>query len=140
MAAVTKRGKAVVDGLVGIFDLIVYPLAQTGKMSANFEEETVKDAHGFDVSWIARNLHYLNDFAFKLVGDTQSHAISGGVFIAPFATVTLSGFDLAAFNGTYQNVSGQDIDLANTKVGDMSVKLRRYDDAAQNTLATSAPA
>jgi hypothetical protein len=140
MATVTKRGKACVEGIPGTIDLVVYPVKQTGKMVANFEEEVVKDEDGFDVAWVARNLHFLNDFAFKLLGDTQAHAIAGGAFIAPYATVTFSGFDLAAFNGTYQNISGQDIDLANTKVGDMSIKLRRYDDATQNTLSQTVPA
>lgn len=139
MATVTKRGKANVEGIPGSIDLVVYPVAQSGKMTANFEEEVIKDVHGFDAAWLARNLHYLNDHAFKLLGDTQAHAVAGGAFIAPYATVTLSGFDLAAFNGTYQNISGQEIDLGNTKVGDFATKFRRYDDATQNTLSQTTP-
>lgn len=139
MASVTVRGKAVVEGIAGAFDVIVYPLQQTGKMTSNFEEEIVKDVHGFSAAWLARDWHYLNDFAFKLIGDTHAHAVAGGVFLAPFATVTLSGFDLSAFNGTYQNVSGQDIDLSNVKVGDMNVKLRMYADGTQNTLSQTTP-
>lgn len=136
---VTKRGKASVEGIPGSIDLVVYPVAQSGKMTMNFEEEVVKDVHGFDAAWLARNTHYLLDFAFKLLGDTQAHAVSGGVFIAPFATVTLSDFDLAAFNGTYQNISGQEIDLGNTKVGDLNTKFRKYDNSDQNTAATTTP-
>lgn len=139
MATVTKRGEAQIQGIPGTIDLVVYPLKQSAKMTANFDEESVRDEHGFEQAWNAKNLHYLNDFAFKLVGPTQAQAIAGGVFLAPLAVVTLSGFDLAAFNGAYQNMSGQEIDLGNTKVGDMSLKLRKYDDATQNSAANTTP-
>lgn len=139
MATITKRGKANVDGIVGSIDLIVYPVAQSAKLVMNYEEEIIKDTRGFDAAWLARNTHYLNDFAFKLLGDTAAHAIAGGVFIAPLATVVLSGFDLAAMNASYQNISGQEIDLGNTKVGDMNTKFRRYDDATQATASLATP-
>ncbi len=135
MASVTKRGKASVEGIPGSIDVVVYPLAQTAKLAQNFTEEIIFDIHGFAAAWLARDTHYLADFGFKLLGDTQLHAVAGGAFLAPFATVTLSGFDLGAFNGTYQNISGAEIDLGNTKVGDLALKLRRYDDATQNTLS-----
>lgn len=139
MATVVKRGKATVDGIVGSIDVVVYPLQQSGKLTQNFEEEVGKDVKGFDAWWLARNEHYLADFGFKIVGDTLANAKAGGVFLAPFATVTLSGFDLTTFNGAYQNVSGADIDLSNVKVGELALKLRRYTDAAQNTAATTTP-
>jgi len=139
MATITKRGKANVEGIAGTIDVIVYPVAQTGDMEMNFEEEIIKDVRGFDTAWLARNNHYLSNFAFKLLGDTAAHAAAGGVFLAPFATVTLSGFDLAAFNGTYQNISGQKIDLGNTKVSDLNTKFRQYDDSTQNTLSQTTP-
>jgi hypothetical protein len=137
--AITKRGKATVEGIPGSIDLIVYPVKQSGKGTMNFDEEIIKDEHGLSVAWLARDTHYLMDFAFKLLGDTQTHALSGGVFLQPYATVTLSGFDLPAFNGTYQNISGQEIDLGNTKVGDLNTKFRRYDDPTQNTLSQTVP-
>lgn len=127
------------DGIVGSIDLVVYPVSQSGKMAQQWDEETVKDTRGFDAAWLARNTHYLADFGFKLLGDTAAHAIAGGAFIAPLATVTLSGFDLSAFNGTYQNISGAEIDLGNTKVGDFATKFRRYDDTTQNTLSQTTP-
>jgi hypothetical protein len=136
---ITKRGKANVDGIRGTIDLVVYPVAQSGKASQNWEEEIVKDASGFDAAWLARNHHYLNDFSFKLLGDTAAHAEGGAAFIAPLATVVLSAFEVAQFNGSYQNVSGAEIDLGNTKVGDFMLKFRRYADSAQNTTAISTP-
>lgn len=139
MASVVKRGKASVEGIPGSIDVIVYPVSQTGKMTQNFEEEIIKDTHGFDAAWLARNEHQTFDLAMKLLGDTQAHAITGGAFLAPYATVTLSGFDLTILNGAYQNLTGSDIDLGNTKVGDISFKLRKYADSTQNTLATTTP-
>lgn len=140
MATVTKRGKANVDGIAGTIDLVVYPVAQSGKASQNWEEEVVKDVRGFDAAWLARNTHYLNDFAFKLLGDTAANAQAGAAFIAPLATVTLSAFEVSQFNGTYQNISGAEIDLGNTKVGDFSLKFRKYADSTQNTLSQTTPA
>lgn len=139
MASVVFRGKAAVEGIAGTFDVITYPVAQTGKLTQNFEEEIVKDVHGFDGAWLARNEHELFDVGMKILGDTAAHAATGGAFLAPFATVTLSGFTLTVLNGAYQLVSGGDIDLGNTKVGDISFKLRKYADSTQNTAATSTP-
>jgi hypothetical protein len=139
MATATKRGKANIDGIRGTFDLIVYPVAQSGKVTQNWEEEIIKDQSGFDAAWLGRNEHRLMDFAFKLLGDTFAHAQAGGAFVAAYATVNLSGFDLAEFNGAYQNISGGDIDLNNTKVGDFATKFRRYIDPTQNALANTTP-
>lgn len=139
MATEIKRGKASVTGIAGTIDLVVYPVAQSGTLAQNFEEEIVKDVLGFDTAWIARNLHYLADFKFKMLGDTAAHA--GGVtMIAPYATVTLSAFTLADINGAYQNVSGQQFDLSNTSVADFQTKFRKYADASQATLSTTTPA
>ena len=139
MATITARGKARVEGVVGSLDVVTYPVAQSGKQTFNFDEDIVKDNIGFAAAWSARDHHRLNDFAFKLLGDTAAHAKTGAAMLAAFATVTLSGFDVADMNGAYQNISGQEIDLGNTKVGDMMLKLRRYDDSTQNTAATTAP-
>lgn len=135
----TKRGKAAIEGIVGTFTAIIYPIVQSGKLTSNWDEEVVKDNLGFDVAWRARNLHYLSDFGFKLLADTAANAATGSVLLAPYATVTLSSFDATSFNGTYQNISGGEIDLGNTKVGDLSVKLRRYDDATQAALSVATP-
>lgn len=139
MPSVVFRGKAALEGIAGTFDVIVYPVAQTGKLSQNFEEEIVKDVHGFDAAWLARNEHELFDVGMKVLGDTAAHAAAGAAFLAPFATVTLSAFTATVFNGAYQLISGGDIDLGNTKVADINFKLRKYADATQNTSATTTP-
>lgn len=138
MATEIKRGKAQVSGIVGSVDLVVYAVAQSGTLTQNTESEVVKDQIGFDCAWRDTNLHYLADFKFKVLGDTVAHAKSL-TFIAPLATVTLSAFDLADFNGTYQNLSGAQIDLANTSIADFAAKFRKYGDATQNTLSQTTP-
>ncbi len=139
MASVTVRGKAVVEGFDITFDVVLYPVQQTGKMTQNFEEEIIKDPHGFDVSWLARNEHEMFDIGLKLLGDTHAHALAGAAFLAPLAVVTVSGAAVSLLNTTYQVVSGGDIDLGNTKVGDFNLKLRKYADSTQNTLAATTP-
>lgn len=138
MATAVKRGLASVTGIVGSIDLVVYPVAQSATSTQNWDEEVIKDATGFDAAWIARNLHYLADFKFKMLGDTAAHA-KGVTFLAAFATVTLSGFDLSDINGTYQNISGAQIDLNNTSVADFATKFRKYGDSTQNTSSQTTP-
>lgn len=139
MGTLVKRGKAQIAGFAGAFDVIIYPVIQSGKASHNWDEEVTKDNIGFDSAWLARNEHILADFNMKLLGDTQAHAIAGGALLAPLATVVLSGSELAAYNGTYQYIGGAEIDLGNTKVGDFNIKLRRYADETQNDLANKVP-
>lgn len=138
MGTEIKRGKASVSGIVGAIDLVVYATQQSGSLTQQTDEDVVKDEKGFDCAWRDVNLHYLADFKFKVLGDTVAHAKSL-TFIAPKATVTLSGFDLADFNGTYQNLSGAQIDLSNTSVADFATKFRKYGDSTQNTLSQTTP-
>ena len=129
MATAIKRGLASVTGIAGTLDVVIYPVAQSVNISQNFEEEVVKDVAGFDAAWVARNHHYLADWKFKLLGDTAAHAKTGGTFLAPYATVTLSGFDLTVLNTTWQNISGAAIDLNNTSVADFQTKFLAFIDA-----------
>lgn len=139
MATVVQRGKAAVTGIAGTIDVVVFPVAQTANVTHNFEEEIVKDVAGFDAAWVARNTHKLADFKFKALGDTAAHAATGLTFIAPFATVTLSGFTTGELNTTWQNISGASIDLNNTSVADFATKFRCYTDSTQNTLSQTTP-
>lgn len=151
MASVTFRGKAAIEGVAGAIDVVVYPTAQTLKGTQQYDEEIIKDEHGFDVSWVSRNEHMMLEIGLKFLGDTAAHAAIpmqnsgsqvstlGQPFLKPYQTMVLSGFALAALNGTYQNITGTTMDFANTKVADGDYKLRRYADSTQNTGATTAP-
>ncbi len=140
MATLTVRGKAAVSGCAATFDVILYPVQQSMKMSQEYEEEIVKDAVGQDSAWLARNERWMGDIAMKLLGDTAAHAAAGAAFLAPLAVVTITASPVAAFNTTWQITNGSDIGLNNDKVGDINFKLRRYSDATQNTLAQTTPA
>lgn len=140
MATIVQKGKANVNGVAGTIDLVIYPVAQSANVNHNFDEEIVKDTTGFDCAWLARNTHKMADFKFKALGTTAATAKTGLAFIAPFATVTLTGFDTAELNTTWQNISGASIDLNNTSVADFSTKFRCYVDATQNTLSNTTPA
>jgi hypothetical protein len=162
--SITFRGKAVVEGIMGVFNVIAYNLQQTGKATQNWDEEIITDVHGGHTAWIGRNEHLLSDFGLKFVdissassatqaasaisstGTPGSLATSGASlsllgqpFMTPYSAVSLGSFTISGFNGLYQVVSGNDADLANTKVGDWNLKLRKYADAAQATLSITSP-
>lgn len=139
MATIIKKGKATVEGTAGTFDVILYPLAQTIRASQAAEEEVVKDVRGFDAAWLWRNEHNTYDVGCKIVGDTVAHAKAGGAFLDLGSKVTISASDLTELDGDYQVIPGADIDLGNTKVGDITFKLRKYADATQQTAATTTP-
>lgn len=138
--ATTKRGLASVSGLAGTYDVILYPVAQTMKATQNFELEIAKDVQGDDAAWKANNEMFDGDWAMKLLGDTAAHAKAGGAFLAPLAVVTISGCDLTFLNTTWIVVNGSDIDLGNTKMGDIVFKMRRYANTTQNTSFATTPA
>ncbi len=151
--ATVFRGKAAVEGVVGAFDAVLYAIKQTVKASQAFELEEIKDEHGYDIGWLARNEHALFDCSLKLVADTVAHSIIpatavastaavstiGQPFLAPLSTITLSGFSLTAMNGVFQVLSGFDVDLGNTKVGDLNIKLRKYASTDQQTAIAAIP-
>jgi len=159
MANVTFRGKAAVEGVAGAYDAILYAINQTVKVTQQFDVEEIKDEHGFDLAWLFRNEHAMFDASLKLLGDTAAHAkipatavagsspatsaavssLGAGPFLSPGSTVTLSGFDIVAINGKYQVLPGSDVDLGNTKAGDLTLKLRKYADSTQNALTSTIP-
>lgn len=136
---ITFRGYAAIAGVVGTIDLVTIPSAQTGKVDAEWEQDETKNNKGFSVGIRARNFKRNAEFSFKVVGTTFANAATGSVFLAPLAVVTLSGFDAPEFNGVYLNMSGQSIDLGQSKDADMTIKLTRWTDADQNALLTSTP-
>lgn len=139
MATQIFHGKAQVTGCAATFDVVLYPIQQTMKANHAFELDTTNDSDGQDCAWRTYNEKVDGDVAFKLLGDTLAHAEAGAAFLAPLAVITISACKVALFNTTYCLMSGSDIDLANTKVGDMTFKLRRYVDPTQNILFATVP-
>lgn len=155
MAAPTVvfRGLAAVEGVAGTFDAILFAVTQTLKGTQNFEEEVIKDVHGYDAAWLFRNENASLDAMLKLMGDSAADAkipatavsttaiISalGQPFLSPGTVITLSGFTLSALNGVWQLISGGDFDLANTKVGEITLKARKYANSNQEAAIANIP-
>lgn len=139
----TFRGLAAFEGVGASFDVILYPIAQSGKATHNFNEEIIQDEHGDDAAWLARNEHITADFGMKLLGDTAAHALAGAAFLAPLAVVAItaksSGSLPAVLVGSWTIMNGSEIDLGNTKTGDITFKLRKYVNSTQNTSAITTP-
>lgn len=146
----TFRGKAQIAGLLSLngttpmlFDVILYPMPQSMKLSQEFDEDIVQDELGDDCAWRARNEKYMGDVSMKLmdksVTSTLANAKTGAAFFSPYQIVTISNVAVAAWNTTWQIISGGGIDQDNTKVGDITFRLRRYANATQNTLAATIP-
>jgi len=131
------KGKAVVESAVGALDAYAGVTNESVRALQNWEEEVVKDDRGRDMTWIPRNEHILLDVTVKLTGASQAAAKAAAVFLAPYAPVVLSGFDLGWLNATWQYVGGATIDLSDTKAGGSTIKLRKYANAAQQTAATT---
>jgi hypothetical protein len=139
MSNVTFKGLASIEGIPGTFDVIVW-LPQTGRFGDNFQEEVIMDQHGGDTAWLARNQHLLADVGMKVVGGSSSAALTAQTWpLAPYTTVTLSGFVFSALNGQYQYLTGADLNLTFDKVAEATFKLRKYINSAQNTLANTTP-
>jgi hypothetical protein len=99
------------------------------------EIQDIKDGTDFDATSVATNSHIEVDIDWIPSGATRAAAASTAAFPAYLAAVTLANFKISAFNGAYQYRGGS-IDLQN-KDGKMQFKLRKYDDATQNTSLTT---
>lgn len=139
MATNTVRGKAQVSGCAAMFDVILYPVQQSMRLSHKFKEEIIMDALGQDTSWRAYNEMIDGNWEMKILGDTSAHAQAGAAFFAPLAIVTVSGSPVVALNTTWQIAPDSDIVLKNDAVGDINFRVRRYVDSVQNTLAQTTP-
>lgn len=143
----TFRGKAQISGTSGTVTVAAAAwrlLKESARISRTFEEDIIKDEANGDCAWRASNQKDEGEIGFRLV-DTGSPTTEANIesFCAallntPYATIVLSGFKPAAFNGSYQAISGQDMSLANTTAGSGSMKLRKYVDSTQQTLAVTA--
>lgn len=135
----SKKGKGSVAGIPGTWDVILYPLAQSIKITHSVDLQVTKDNIGDDASWRANNEKLDGDWAMKLLGDTNAHAKAGAAFLTPLATITASGFDVTVMNTTWSYMGDGSIDLKNDDVGDITVKVRRYVDATQNSAFATTP-
>lgn len=139
----TFRGKARVSGSKFVADVILYPIANSLKLNQEFDENILGDEQGDDYSWRAHNEKYMGDVGLILVDKSSTslaaNAKTGAAFFAPLAIITISTCDVAAWNTTFQSISGSSLDNDNKNDGKFDLKLRRYADSTQNTLAATTP-
>lgn len=140
----TFRGKAQISGVSGTVTVSAVAwtlLKESVKLTNTFDEDIIKDETANDAAWRASNEKDEGDIGLRLVDtgtpSTQANIELFTAALTPYATIVLSGFKPAAFNGSFQNVSGRDLSLTNTTAGSGSLKLRKYTDATQQTLSVT---
>ena len=138
MATEVQNGLAYIHGIRGDVGIEGYAsiTLDSVKASHKFKLDAIEDAIGFTAALIATDAHTEVDVTFLPAGGSRAGAEAGAAFITPLKSVTLSGFSVAEINGKYVYVGDASIDLSN-KQGKMTLKLRRYDDAAQNDSLTT---
>jgi len=142
MAAEVINGKGVVHGITNdgtAISMTGYAtfILESVKGSHKWQLDEVKDEIKFDASLIGTNPYVETTIAWKPSGATRAAAATTAVFLAPLAKVTLAHLKVGAFNGDWVYVGDESIDLSNAAVAGMSIKIRKYDDATQNTSLTT---
>ena len=141
MASEVQNGLAYIHGIkndgnaITIEGYATFTL-DSAKAGHKFKLESVEDENGFDAALVATNAHYEMDIQWMPSGASKSAALATAVFLAPLAKVTLAHFGVSSFNGDWIYVGDMSIDLSH-KQAKMSIKLRRYADASQNTSLTT---
>ena len=107
------------------------------KINHKFDLNADKDGNNADNTLIATNAMLEGTLEFEPSGATRAAAAAVSVFLTPLATVTLANFQLAALNGNWIYVGNQSIDLADGSSAKISLPVRKYTDATQNTLLTT---
>jgi hypothetical protein len=97
-----------------------------------------KDATNFDVTCIATNAKIRGDITIQPSGATRGAAALVAVFLEPLTTVTLANFKLAALNGGWQYVGGQQIQLNFNAPAKITLPIRKWASTTQNAALTAA--
>ncbi len=111
-------------------------IIDTAKGNHKFELDSVKDENNFDVSLIATNPYTELDINWTPSGTTRAAAAATAVFLEPLSKVALDHFKVTTLNGDYVYIGDCSIDLSH-KQAKMSLKIRKYDDTAQNASLTT---
>ena len=141
MATEVQNGTGIVHGIRNDGSAITMTgyatfILETAKGQHKFKLDNVEDELGFDAALIATNGHVETDITWTPSGATRAAAEATAVFLTPLAKVTLDNFKITAFNGDWIYIGDQSIDLSH-KMGKITLKVRKYDDATQNTSLTT---
>lgn len=147
-ARIIQRGVAKIETTAGTLDAFVGIAIQTIKAKQQWDAQNVKDFAGFEFGWDARNTHIITTINFKLTAASQAVAITNAAFLAEYAAVALSGFDLpwlnatgvgGVYTGNWCYHEGGSIDLSNEQPGGMEINIRKFKDPTQNAAQFSTP-
>jgi hypothetical protein len=141
MADEIQTGTAVLFGIANDGSAITMEgyatfILETTKANHKFKIDNVEDENGFDKALVATNPHREIDITWTPSGATRADAAATAVFLEPLDKVTLDNFKATVFNGDYIYIGDAGLEL-NHKQGKMSMKLRKYDDDAQNASLTT---
>jgi len=143
MATTIARGLAIINAIVGGVPTNISAWAsisvQTTSVTQNFEMEEVKDSGGFTASRQARNAKLEKKISFKPTSTTLALAKTATVLLAPLATLTFSGSDASDFDGSWQLLSGSEIQIKNDATAEYSVNCDAFQDSTQRALILSTP-
>ena len=106
------------------------------KAGHKFDMDSIKDELKFDASLIAFNPYLELTITWTPTAATRVLAAAAAVILAPLAKVTLTHFAVAAINGDYVYVGDEELNLSQGPAK-MSIKIRKYDNATQNTALTT---
>lgn len=144
MASAVQTGKGVLFGIpnsgsaLGIDGVATFTLDSV-KVNRKFEMEALKDEGGFDCNLTGYNTYDELDITWTPTGaSTAAAAATVDTPKDPLATMVLANFKVAGINGTWLVMDGQGLDLSAGKFAKSQLKLRKYADAEQNALLTTA--
>lgn len=111
---------------------------ESAGLTHEFDLLDEKDATNFDVTSIATNAKVRGEITIQPSGLTRTAAAAVAVFIDPLTTVTLANFKLAALNGGWQYVGGQQIQLNYNSPAKITLPIRKWASTTQNAALTAA--
>jgi hypothetical protein len=156
---VVQRGNAQVEGIAGTLIAVGintwYPLQQSLDGTNEWDEEVVKDVHGFSNAWAIRDQRLVVDIEMVFIDYSGSNSLAnaaagtGVIYLPPQTQVNLSGFTsvtpgnapnpIMSLNGIYHTLSGEKIKMVNDKIAAGTLKLRQFANSTQNGLAYTTP-
>lgn len=125
------------DGTAFTIDAFATFIPETADLTHKFERTDEKDNTGYDVTLLARNGNVEGRLTLKPSGATRAAAATVAVFLTPLAKVVLAHFKLAALNGNWVYIGDQQIQLNFDQPAKITLPVRKYDDATQNTSLTT---
>lgn len=138
MPAEIQNGTAIVFGITNDgtpISMLGYAsfILESGRLGHKFKLDETPDETGFDTSLVATNEKMEVEITWTPSGATRAAAAATAILLTPLSKVTLAHFKVAAFNGDWIYIGDESLDLTRGANGKMSLKIRQYADAGQNT-------